>query len=287
MLHSDCFASLGGGFRLARQCAVVALTLVGMMSSIEAAERKEENPTVSVGGGLARRTATPRRLAPGVLVTIPPDVQPTETHSRHDVVELLKVDPNYDWAKDIRFQHQIWGLEFSFKPIRFLQLDVPDQRGRVTPKRIWYLVYRVRNLGDEPVRFLPRFWLESRDVKRDYPDTILPIAAGRIRQREDRGRQFLNTAEIAGEIPPGQVDDQDGQWGYVTWVDVDPRTDHFSIFVQGLTNAYQWEDTPEGRQLRLKTLELNFWRPGDSLHEHESEIRYGSAEGVDYRWVYR
>jgi len=258
-----------------------------MMSSIEAAERKEENPTVSVGGGLARRTATPRRLAPGVLVTIPPDVQPTETHSRHDVVELLKVDPNYDWAKDIRFQHQIWGLEFSFKPIRFLQLDVPDQRGRVTPKRIWYLVYRVRNLGDEPVRFLPRFWLESRDVKRDYPDTILPIAAGRIRQREDRGRQFLNTAEIAGEIPPGQVDDQDGQWGYVTWVDVDPRTDHFSIFVQGLTNAYQWEDTPEGRQLRLKTLELNFWRPGDSLHEHESEIRYGSAEGVDYRWVYR
>jgi hypothetical protein len=253
---------------------------------LAAAERQGDNPAVSVGSA-ARQPAIPRRLAPGVLITIPPDVQPTESHSRHDVVELLKVDPAYDWAKDIRFQHQIWGLEFSFKPIRFLQLDVPDKAGRVLPKRVWYMVYRVRNLGDEPVRFLPRFWLESRDLNKSYPDTILPIASGRIRQREDRSRVFLNTAEIAGEIPAGQIDDQDGVWGYVTWADVDPRTDHFSVFVQGLTNAYRWEDTPEGRKLRLKTLELNFWRPGDSLHEHESEIRYGSAEGVDYRWVYR
>ena len=46
-----------------------------------------------------------------------------------------------------------------------------------------------------------------------------------------------------------------------------------------------------------KTLQLNFWRPGDSLAENEREIRYGAAlgaadaygtnEGVAYRWVYR
>ena len=52
-----------------------------------------------------------------------------------------------------------------------------------------------------------------------------------------------------------------------------------------------------GRKFFRKTLQLNFWRPGDSLAENEREIRYGAAlgaadaygtdEGVAYRWVYR
>jgi hypothetical protein len=46
-----------------------------------------------------------------------------------------------------------------------------------------------------------------------------------------------------------------------------------------------------------KTLQLNFWRPGDEYLQDEREIRFGVArgkgdlydvsEGVAYRWVYR
>ena len=98
------------------------------------------------------------------------------------------------------------------------------------------------------------------------------------------------------------------------WEDVDPRIDHFSVYVRGLTNALKFADDQnfpvggkptQGRLYTYKTLQLNFWRPGDTRDEHESEIRYGTpvfpedAENermlklysldnrVDYSWIYR
>ena len=53
----------------------------------------------------------------------------------------------------------------------------------------------------------------------------------------------------------------------------------------------------KGRQFERKTLQLNFWRPGDDIEEDEQEIRFGtplgrgdiydSGEGVASRWIYR
>jgi hypothetical protein len=126
----------------------------------------------------------------------------------------------------------------------------------------------------------------------------------------------LDIIQIAGEIPPSTADADHGVWGVATWEDVDPATDHFSIYVQGLTSAYRWEDAKQGepasyvykpgdaigtgRRVRQKTLRLNFWRPGDEFFEHEREIRFGyhkhkgderfkipEKEKVDYVWVYR
>ena len=88
---------------------------------------------------------------------------------------------------------------------------------------------------------------------------------------------------------------------------MDPRIDFFSVFVGGLTNAYRWVDPPgayvagdppgKGRQFLRKTLQLNFWRPGDQYQQNEREIRWGVPpgkaflydvpEGVAYTWVYR
>ena len=91
--------------------------------------------------------------------------------------------------------------------------------------------------------------------------------------------------------------------------------DFFSVFVGGLTNAFQFEDPPggykagdppgTGRIYRKKVLQLNFWRPGDAVFEHEREFRYGVPvdpdptlqdevnnryglkQRLDHRWVYR
>jgi hypothetical protein len=91
----------------------------------------------------------------------------------------------------------------------------------------------------------------------------------------------------------------------VTWEDIDPRTDFLAIYIQGLTNAFRLVETPQGITHVSKTLQLNFWRPGDTVDEHEKEIRfgtpvfsdpaeqarilqiYGLTERLDYLWVYR
>ena len=113
-----------------------------------------------------------------------------------------------------------------------------------------------------------------------------------IRSREDPNRTFLNSAEMARQINPGET-----LWGVATWEGIDPRIDRFSVYVNGLTNAYRWEDAPgayepgdpigKGRTWVRKTLKLNFWRPGDEYYEHEKEFRYGIPGEVDHQWVYR
>ena len=88
---------------------------------------------------------------------------------------------------------------------------------------------------------------------------------------------------MAGEIPPPPKGRDATVWGVATWEDIDPATDYFSIYVQGLTNAYRYEDGEykkgdapgTGRKFTKKTLQLNFWRPGDTVDPHEEEIRYG------------
>jgi hypothetical protein len=99
------------------------------------------------------------------------------------------------------------------------------------------------------------------------------------------------------------------------WEGVDPRIDYFSVYVQGLTNAYRFADNPDeykpgdkpgkGRKFTHKTLAIHFWRPGDTIAENEGEVRYGmpteqepaaqkevnakygQEDRLDYRWIYR
>ena len=229
-----------------------------------------------------------RQLAPGVLRTIDPDVRSGDTFSHHDLVELLNDYPDYEWAKQVRFEHDVWALEFSFKPLRFIEIDVPDEDRRPRRRLVWYMVYRVRNPSDHWVPFYPIFVLESRDVGKQYADRLVPAAGPIIQRRESPPARLLNTVEISGDLAPSDDEKDRAVWGVVTWYDIDPRTDRIAIYVQGLTNAYRWQEKTDGQdRLTRKALELHFWRPGDQFFEHESEIRFGMPGEVDYRWVYR
>ena len=251
-----------------------------------------------------------RKLAPGVVHEVDNARQLKESFSRHDVVELLAVDAKFDWAKDVPFRRDIWALEFKFKPVRMIPVDIPQRGGKMRQKQIWYMIYSVTNPGkimhpvaqedgtykieqvDRAVRFIPEFLLESPEFQKAYPDRVIPVALGPIRMREDRNRKFLTSVEMCRDIKVGET-----LWGVATWEDIDPRIDRFSIHVQGLTNAYVWKDEDgrykkgdpigTGRRLSRKTLKLNFWRPGDEYFEHEKEIRFGIPGEVDYEWVYR
>ncbi len=255
----------------------------------------------------------PRQLAPGVLISIPPDLQAADTVSRHDVVELLAVDQNFDWAKDIAFRRDVFCLEFEFKPVRVMVVDLPQPSGLFQRKLVWYLVYRVTHSGkvlhpepaangsydvqevEQPVRFVPEFVLDCPRLGKRYPDRVIPLAFQRIAQREDPHQRFFNTVEMVRELKPGE-----SVWGIATWEDIDPRIDRFSVYVYGLTNAYRWTDAGplqpndklgKGRVLYRKALQLNFWRPGDEFDrqptEIEAEIRFGWPDRPAYQWVFR
>lgn len=303
------------------------------------------------GDGQARAqeiaAATIKQFAPGVLTTIPPDVQAEETISVHDLVEiranekLVRVPSStsksrtlYELAHDVYFRTPIWCLEFTFKPLRMIEVDLPQRSGKMQRKLVWYMVYRVRNTGvglvpqeqedgtftavagsTDHLRFIPQFVLSMQDrdrsgqpIRKAYLDRIIPAALQPITERELPGGNLLSSVEMSEHLLAVEKGRSSrGVWGLVTWEDVDPEIDFFSVFVGGLTDAIRWHDMPgayqlgdppgTGRQFLRKTLQLNFWRPGDALAENEREIRYGIPpgkaeiygcnEGVAYRWLYR
>ena len=278
----------------------------------------------------AQNPANYRTLAPGVEITIPSDRQEADTFSTHNIVEIVSGHPEVKWKPKLApesqtltekstqtmFHHNIWYLEFTFKPVRMMYVDVPQPSGKMQRKLIWYMIYHVKNTGghlkptvqpdgtyvvsrvNHPVRCMPLFVLESQEYKKAYPDRIIPAAVLAIQRKEDPNRRLLNSAEISSRpigVSTSKVDQS--VWGVATWEGIDPRVDFFSVCIEGLTNAYKWADKPDafkpgdlpgtGRVLMQKMLLLNFWRPGEEYLESERIIRYGIPGKVDYSWIYR
>jgi hypothetical protein len=140
--------------------------------------------------------------------------------------------------------------------------------------------------------------LEAHEFQKAYLDRIMPVDVAAIQQKEDPRRKLLNSVEIGSQLIPLSTELVDNSvWGVATWEGIDSRVDQFSVFVEGLTNAYRWTDRPEGfkpgdaptagRTLEQKNLMLNFWRPGDEYKEDQRRIEYGIPGKVDYSWVYR
>lgn len=140
-------------------------------------------------------TAQPR-LAPGVLITVPPSVDYASTYNRADLVEVLaslkEVDPELAddprfnpemWAKDVRFARNIWCLQFSFKPLRIVYVDIPNKRGSFDKKAVWYLVYNVKNVG---------------------PADLVPVKKERTVQT-DAGERTYEMTEYTLKNPGGSV----------------------------------------------------------------------------------
>jgi len=320
----------------------------------------------------------------GVLKIIPPEPLEgetfTETYELHEVRKIAGIDyqPNFEAksqtvferAKEVTLRRPIWSLELSLKPVRMIEVDVPQPEGRMKRKLIWYMLYRVRNLGGhldplpqpaqsdavregllaaeltdegkaqaqkeidqsklfdtQPVDQLPReafpqivffpmMVLKAHDYDKEYLDRVIPSALQAIAKRERVGKPIYDSVTISRQkIEVTTADKDNSVWGVATWENVDPRIDYFSVYVQGLTNAYKFTDKPEdfqagdspgkGRTFVRKNLMIHFWRPGDTIEEHEREVRfgmpieeepaaqqevnakYGEKDRLDYRWVYR
>ncbi len=212
-----------------------------------------------------------------------------------------KQDTLYGQTRNIVFFRDVWNYEFAFLGLRQIEIQ-----GR----NIWYMPYRIRNTGAtlsyeqvkedprfdhmkydlkrnekeiEVVDFLPRFSLEGWVGKKgDYDKVVyrdvVDIELTRIIQNhEDPNRPLLNTFEMAmTKIPLVKNDSDPGVWGVAIWDNVDPRIDYVSVYVSGLTNAYQIERSRDGKiGFKYRTLQLNFWRPGDIEDEAKDDVDYG------------
>src|SRR4029453_7915813 len=130
--------------------AVMGLAFSAQVALAQAAAQPETAPA-------------PIEFAQGILTTIDPAPQNEEMFSGPRplvevpiAIEGLEYDPKlnpkaatvFERAKNITLRRTIWNLEFSFKPLRMVYVDIPQPSGKMQRKLVWYMVYRVRNMGN-------------------------------------------------------------------------------------------------------------------------------------------
>jgi hypothetical protein len=297
-------------------CFVAAGLLV---ISVARAPAQNASPSDSLTSSLPK--AEGRKLADGVLTVVSPDQNSEDTALGPFDLDFVAKHPELEWtapdfpdnkphfasaaetllarSRDVTFRHDVWALEFSFKPARLIEVDMPTETGQMERRVVWYLLYKVRYTGQdlaprleenqvdipvspqrvkfESVRFLPRFSIVSKERNLSIDSQVLPAAKVAIAARERVGKPIYDQVEITKmDIPISSIESDNSFWGVATWTNVDPRLDFFAIDVRGLTNAYKIRIDSEGKKnFDRKTLRIYFWRPGDVLDVAKDRIYLG------------
>lgn len=266
-------------------------------------------------------TQVQTEFAPGIVTVVPPAPQAKETFDGPLTLQsIIDAHPEIVWTGDdhpdgsphfdprsrtlvemlqqVTLRREIYCLEFAFKPLRQIYLDVPRPDGRLQRKLVHYMVYRVRYRGgdlrpvaddvENPIftriesvayqsrRFFPLMVLEDHESKEKTVDQILPTAKERIAIREKITAPLYNSVDISAvKIPRSTDENAAGVWGIATWLDVTPNLDFFSVHVFGLTNAFEQDGEGPDAPYRRKALSLNFYRPGDAMAPTEDRVRFG------------
>jgi len=231
-------------------------------------------------------------------------VQSTSAQSQRGFVTTA---PATTSGEELTAQPDLWVLEVSFKKMRMISVEITNPKtGDKKRGFVWYLAYKFANRDlerkqsdadtapvneeDQPDRgplFVPEFTLVTNDngTKQLYQDSIIPEAAAVILRRE---RQPLkNSVAVVREIPksvPAGTSPVESIYGMAMWRGIDPKTDHFTVFMGGFSNGYRTVKGPDGKPLLLKrTLVQEFWRPGDQFDQEEVEFRLKGEP----KWIYR
>ena len=175
----------------------------------------------------------------------------------------------------------IWVLDFAFKPVRIITVEIPG-KGR---RQVHYLAYRVINRTGKPRELVPQFTLVTDTGKR-YEEAVLPKAIKLIQAREDASIKRLGAIEIDGVIPPSTKEGVDqAVYGVAMWEGVDPHADGLKIFIRGLSDGWKDVPSPDGGKpvTKYKTLRIDLIRRGDHRNLNEKEIQLAEPP---YEWIY-
>ncbi len=186
------------------------------------------------------------------------------------------------------------------------------QDAKYTKKR--FEIHRV-NTPDQMLasidehRFVPTFLLRTHKASSlavdettvQYFDEVIPAARREIFTKERPAcafEEFYDTVQMGKDpIPVSTERQQISRYGVVMWRGIDPTVDYLTMQIMGLTNAYLWADPQggfkpgdvagNGRRFVYKTLQLNFYRPGDEFDAREEEIKLGVTGHPEWVWLYR
>jgi hypothetical protein len=202
-------------------------------------------------------------------------------------------------------QSDLWVMDVYFKPMRMIPIELTDPKtGEKKLEFVWYIVYRgfhhkLETKGAEnkpenvldpkvaPQQFIPEavLMLTDRDKSAIYHDQVIPEALIAINKRE-KGH-YKDTVNIVGPIPdaaePGS-DEEVAVEGVFMWKGVDPKANHYSVFLTGFSNGIRQVKGPQGDPIiQTKTIMQKYWRRGDRFDQREFEI---ILDG-DTQWIYR
>ena len=258
-----------------------------------------------------------RQLADGVLHVIPSALNARDTFSLPAPmagIEAKAWQPKllsdketlHGLSRRVVFFRDVWEYEFAFTGLRQAKIELEN----VGTQNVWYMVYRVRNLGTsltfEDVKKNPEFEHLSKDLRRNQPverksfrprltlegwvfddlknkyskvvyrDEINPILAMEIQRREDINLPLFDSATLTtAAIQQSKPEQGGGVWGVAIWSDVNPKLDFVSVFAKGFTNAFRIVRDGDKITKKHKTIQLNFWRPGDAINQSDDEIDFG------------
>ena len=216
-------------------------------------------------------------------------------------------DPDEIYDKDgkPKVDGKLWVLDFKFKPLRSIKVNVPGRGEQVC----YYVWYQVTNKTGKARVFVPAFELVTHDTNQVYRDEVLPTVLDAIIAVEDPEGvlRIKSSSSITREPIPATRENALARpvTGVAVWTDPNeplPRdsaearrekagkkklsdSNFFSIFVAGLSNGWaETEAVGDGSKtvVRRKTLQLKFRRAGDGALRRDEDVRYTGHE-----WLYR
>ena len=169
-------------------------------------------------------------------------------------------------GEEITSQENLWVLEVKFKSLRMIAVDITDAKtGEKKKEFVWYFVYKATNRAIEkkvddtdteaindfdappgPPIFAPEFLLQTNDNNKAtvHRDVIVPQAQAVIERREKQ--KLLNSVQIVGDLPKVGADgeEDESRYGVAMFTGIDPRTDYFTLILNGFSNGYRYVRGP-------------------------------------------
>ena len=237
-----------------------------------------------------------------------PMPMPKLNATEYDPNLFPKSESLFGKTRQIVLYREVFQLEFSFIPLRQIRFENNNYwymiyrirnvgktftHEKIVDPKFDRVEYEIRqdNMDIKPdalsYRFFGNFslegWVENpvteEFTKVRYSNNYVPQEViDAIRLEEDPGMELLDIVEMAKQSFP-VVDpnsEAGGKWGVAVWKNVDARIDYVSVFVTGLSNGYRLKSLDNGeKEFKVRTLQLNFWRPGDSVEQDRDVVDYG------------
>ena len=220
-------------------------------------------------------------------------------------------------------QENLWVLEVKYKSLRMIAVNITDPKTNEKKSTfVWYFVYKATNRAIEkkvddtdteainefdpppgPPIFAPEFILQTNDNNevKIHRDLIVPEAQAAIERRERQ--KLLNSVQIVGDLPKIAADgeEDESRYGVAMFTGIDPRTDYFTLILNGFSNGYRYVRGParydelvglvDGNQLKASDqvwdgTTASTWKPAGKLGDLFDKLQDPPENADEMTWFY-